>query len=67
MGLNNGADGGEPAPLKVNEVARRLGVTPTAIYELIHRGQLGHLRVGTAYRIPVECFEEFWRKNLHRV
>ncbi|MCC6811261.1 MAG: helix-turn-helix domain-containing protein [Deltaproteobacteria bacterium] len=38
--------------LTVREVAERLGVSKATIYALCERGELGHLRVSEAIRVP---------------
>lgn len=47
-------DGGSTRLLCVSEVADRLGVCRATVYELVSRGQLPHVRVGNAIRIPSE-------------
>ncbi len=47
--------------LKVDEVAKRLHVSPQTIRVMIERGELRAVRVGRVIRIPVEALEGFLR------
>ena len=38
--------------LTVGEVAKRLGVCRSTVYQLCERGELGHVRVSNAIRVP---------------
>jgi excisionase family DNA binding protein len=48
----------EPDVYKPEEVARRLQVSKGHVYELCRSGQLRHVRLGTAIRVPREALEE---------
>jgi excisionase family DNA binding protein len=48
----------EPDVYKVEEVARRLQVSKNYVYELCKSGQLRHVRLGAAIRIPRSAVEE---------
>jgi excisionase family DNA binding protein len=43
---------------KAEEVARRLQVSKNHVYELIKSGQLRHVRLGAAIRVPRSAVEE---------
>lgn len=45
--------------LKVSEVARRLNVSQSKVYELIDAGDLGHHRIGGAIRVSEEQLVAF--------
>lgn len=45
--------------LKVSEVARRLNVSQSKVYELIEAGQLTHHRIGGAIRVSEEQLATF--------
>ena len=38
--------------LSVSEAAERLSLGQTKTYELIRKGELGHVRIGRAVRVP---------------
>ena len=38
--------------MTVAEVAKRLGVSRSTVYQLCERGELGHVRVSNAIRVP---------------
>lgn len=48
----------EPDVYRAEEVAQRLQVSKNHVYELIRTGQLRHVRLGTAIRIPRSAVEE---------
>jgi putative molybdopterin biosynthesis protein len=48
----------EPDVYKAQEVARLLQVSKNSVYELCKRGQLRHVRLGGAIRIPRSAVEE---------
>ena len=48
----------EPDVYKPEEVARRLQVSKNHVYELCKSGQLRHVRLGAAIRVPREALEE---------
>ena len=45
--------------LTVKDVARRLSIGRTTVYELIARGELAAVRIGRARRIPASAVERF--------
>jgi len=50
---------GTEGMLTVRDVARRLKVSTATVYKLCSRGDLGHVRVLNAIRIPAEAVAEF--------
>jgi excisionase family DNA binding protein len=48
----------EPDVYKVEEVARRLQVSKNHVYELVKNGQLRHVRLGVAIRVPRSAVED---------
>jgi excisionase family DNA binding protein len=48
--------------LRVQELARLLGVSPSLVYREARLGRLAHFRVGRTVRIPADAAEEFMRK-----
>jgi excisionase family DNA binding protein len=52
----------EKNTLRVEELARLLGVSPSLIYREARLGRLAHFRVGRTVRIPRESAEEFIRQ-----
>ena len=52
-----------PAFLTVNEVAARWRVSRMSIYRLIHDGELPHVRIGSAFRIPTEAVENYIKRQ----
>jgi excisionase family DNA binding protein len=50
--------------LTVKQVADRLGVGRSKVYELLDSGQLGSLKIGTARRVPLGAVAEFIDRNL---
>jgi excisionase family DNA binding protein len=53
-----------PALLTVREVATRLAVHPSTVYELCERGALEHARVSNAIRIRADAVEAFLASRL---
>jgi excisionase family DNA binding protein len=45
--------------LRLTEVATRLGLGRSTVYELIQRGELPVVRVGRAVRIPVAALQRW--------
>ena len=52
----------EVKTLRVQELARMLGVSPGVIYREARLGRLTHYRVGKCVRIPLDAAEEFIRR-----
>jgi excisionase family DNA binding protein len=52
--------------LRVREVAERLGVTPSRVYQLTRSGEIPSVRVGGALRIPREAWEEWLDRQRDR-
>ena len=52
----------EEAPrlmLTVEEAARRLSVSRTTLYDLLQRGEIESVHIGSLRRVPVDCLEDF--------
>lgn len=43
----------EPATFSVPEAAALMGISPSAFYRAIHRGELPALRVGRRFLVPI--------------
>jgi excisionase family DNA binding protein len=56
---NNGAETSLRLLLTVDEAADRLGLGRTKVYELLMRGDLPSVRIGTARRVPASALEAF--------
>jgi len=50
-------------PLTVKELSAYLKRSPSATYELIHTGEIPHLRIGRAIRVPKSEVEK-WLSGL---
>lgn len=50
--------------LTIPEVALRLGLGRSLIYELVMRGEIKSITIGRARRIPVGAIDEFIRLRL---
>ena len=48
-----------PDLLRVEQVMQRLQVGETMVHKLINSGELRHVRIGRAVRVPVQAIEEF--------
>ncbi|RMF00181.1 MAG: DNA-binding protein [Alphaproteobacteria bacterium] len=50
----------QPPPYTPKTLAKRWGCSVSHVYDLIHRGELDHFRLGAKlYRIPVDAVERF--------
>ena len=52
----------EDAPrlmLTIEEAARRLSVSRSTFYDLLQRGEIESVHIGSLRRVPVDCLEEF--------
>jgi excisionase family DNA binding protein len=49
--------------MTVPQVAKRLGVCRSTVYQLCERGELPHVRVSNAIRVPVRAIAEFIGRN----
>ena len=49
--------------LTVEEIAEELRVSKMTVYRLIHDDELGHVRVGRTYRVPLAAFDEWLAVN----
>jgi len=49
--------------LTVREVADRLRISPDAVYGAVTRGELRAIRIGRAYRIREEAYEEWIQRQ----
>ncbi len=47
--------------MTVAEVAKRLGVSRSTVYQLCERGELQHVRVSNAIRVPVAAVADYGR------
>ncbi len=45
--------------LTVSEVARRLGMGRSFVYQLVSKGEIPSIKLGRARRIPVSALEKF--------
>lgn len=45
--------------LTVNEVAERLGLGRTKVYELLGRGEIASVHIGAARRVPASALEAY--------
>ncbi|HEY4684819.1 MAG TPA: helix-turn-helix domain-containing protein [Dehalococcoidia bacterium] len=50
--------------LTVDEVAERLGLGRTKVYELLGRGEIASVRIGTARRVPASALEAYVERLL---
>jgi excisionase family DNA binding protein len=50
--------------LSLREVAERLSLGKTKVYELVQRGQLSHIHIGRAVRVPTSALEAFVQRRL---
>jgi len=48
--------------MTVADVAERLGVCRSPVYQLCERGELGHVRVSNAIRVPGVAFAAYLRR-----
>ena len=52
--------------LTVDEAAERLGLGRTKVYELLNRGELASVRIGTARRVPASALETYIERLLSK-
>ena len=45
--------------MTVSQVAERLGVCRSTVYQLCERGEIPHVRVSNAIRVPVQALAEY--------
>lgn len=64
MDKNNRSPSQEPLLLGVDEVARRLGLGRSKVYELLLKRELTSLRVGRRRLVPRQSLDEFVAKRL---
>lgn len=50
--------------LKIPEVCDRLQLGKTKVYELIGGGELGHVKIGTAVRVPSTEVDDYIRRQI---
>lgn len=50
--------------LTVKQVANRLGLGRSKVYELLDSGELGSLKIGTARRVPLGAVGQFIERNM---
>jgi excisionase family DNA binding protein len=48
--------------IKPSEIAKRLDMHRSGVYKLIQDGELPHIRIGRAVRVPLPAFEAFVRR-----
>ena len=63
MSETNKKTKGLPLVLKVEDLMPILAIGRTMAYEFVRSGQIGSIRVGRSYRIPVNALEEYLRKT----
>ncbi len=56
---NEGNAMSENPLLTVPEVAKRLRLSPNKVYELLHAGQIPHIRPGRKFLIPTQALERW--------
>ena len=45
--------------LTIEEAARRLSVSRSTLYDLMQRGEVESVHIGSLRRVPVDCLEDF--------
>ena len=58
MGREDGVEQ-RPLLLKATEVAQMLGLGRSKVYEMMAKGELPIVRIGTAVRVPKKALEEW--------
>lgn len=54
--------------LRVDQIAKRFGISESVIYRAIHDGEIGHVIHGKrGYRIPVSAAQEYYEKRYRPV
>jgi excisionase family DNA binding protein len=61
-----GPIGDGPLLLSVKDAAKHLGVTYNAMYDLINRGEIEHLRLGRRMYVSRDAMTHFIEVNSHR-
>lgn len=51
--------GGDKKLLTITETAERLSLGVTKTYELVRTGELGHVRIGRALRVPTSELDSY--------
>ena len=59
-------DCGEPFLYRVNEVATKLGLGRSKVYEMTKNGELPVLKIGSAVRVPSEALAGWVRANTEK-
>lgn len=49
----------------IREAAKLLKVSPSLVYRLVEEGNIPHLRVASAIRIPTQALEDFIQNHMH--
>jgi excisionase family DNA binding protein len=49
----------QPLLLRINEAARLLGLGRSTVYELLYKGELPYVSIGTARRIPFDALTQW--------
>ena len=52
--------------MTVADVAKRLGVSRSTVYQLCERGELQHVRVSNAIRVPTSMLTEYLARRCGR-
>lgn len=52
--------------MTVAEVAKHLGVSRSTVYQLCERGELAHIRVSNAVRVPTRAVIAYLREDVGR-
>ncbi|HAF11529.1 MAG TPA: hypothetical protein DCK98_15810 [Chloroflexi bacterium] len=63
--LPHGPPADERLLLTVPEAARTLGIGTTLAYEMVGRGELPHVRLGHAVRVPRQALEAWIEEHTH--
>ena len=57
---------GTPLLLSVKDAAKHLGISYSAMYELINRGEIEHVRLGRRMYVSRDAMKHFIEVNSHR-
>ena len=64
--MDKGSQSGESAQLLLSpyEVARRMSVSRSTVYELMAKGELASISIGRARRIPASALDEWFEDHI---